>query len=175
MRGATAPRLLLELICARVLLPGADHGTDGLLARLDRIEKRMSIEGTPSAAGGAPARAPRPHPSRSGPASTPEPAAAATAPSVSAGEAAARPSPLPAPEPTAPSEPVAQPAAEPDAQPAQPAASSAAESEPVAGGLSLVEVRRLWPDLLEAVKLKRRFTWILLARTPRSSPSTRRP
>ena len=58
LKGATAPRLLLELICARVLLPGADHGTEGLLARLDRIEKRMSIEGTPSAAGGAPARAP---------------------------------------------------------------------------------------------------------------------
>ncbi len=64
LKGATAPRLLLELICARVLLPGADHGTEGVMARLDRIEKRMSIEGTPSAAaptasphaaGGAPA------------------------------------------------------------------------------------------------------------------------
>ena len=30
MRGATAPRLLLELICARVLLPGADHSTEGV-------------------------------------------------------------------------------------------------------------------------------------------------
>jgi DNA polymerase-3 subunit gamma/tau len=29
--------------------------------------------------------------------------------------------------------------------------------------LTLVDVRRLWPDLLEAVKLKRRFTWILLS------------
>ena len=29
IEGATAPRLLLELICARVLLPGADHATDG--------------------------------------------------------------------------------------------------------------------------------------------------
>jgi len=43
MRGATAPRLLLELICARVLLPAADHGTDGVLARLDRLERRMAI------------------------------------------------------------------------------------------------------------------------------------
>ena len=57
LKGATAPRLLLELICARVLLPAADHGTEGLLARLDRIEKRMSIEGTPSAA--APPAQPR--------------------------------------------------------------------------------------------------------------------
>ncbi|WP_343908524.1 DNA polymerase III subunit gamma and tau, partial [Nocardioides aquiterrae] len=37
MRGATAPRLLLELLCARILLPGADHATDGVLARLDRL------------------------------------------------------------------------------------------------------------------------------------------
>src|SRR4029077_5721191 len=39
MRGATAPRLLLEMICARVLLPGADHGTEGLAARLDRLAR----------------------------------------------------------------------------------------------------------------------------------------
>ena len=31
--GATAPRLLLELICARVLLPGADHESRGVGAR----------------------------------------------------------------------------------------------------------------------------------------------
>jgi len=43
MRGATAPRLLLELLCARILLPGADHATDGVLARLDRLEKRLTI------------------------------------------------------------------------------------------------------------------------------------
>ncbi len=45
MRGATAPRLLLELICARVLLPGADHPADGVMARLDRLEKRNAIAG----------------------------------------------------------------------------------------------------------------------------------
>ncbi|MGH3368501.1 MAG: DNA polymerase III subunit gamma and tau, partial [Nocardioidaceae bacterium] len=51
MRGATAPRLLLELICARVLLPGSDPSEAGILARVDRLEKRASITGgTPSAA-----------------------------------------------------------------------------------------------------------------------------
>ena len=50
LKGATAPRLLLELICARVLLPGADHATEGVMARLDRLEKRAHIEGVPSAA-----------------------------------------------------------------------------------------------------------------------------
>ncbi len=47
MRGATAPRLLLELVCARVLLPGADPSEAGLLARVDRLEKRASIAGGP--------------------------------------------------------------------------------------------------------------------------------
>ncbi len=54
MRGATAPRLLLELICARVLLPGSDDPADGLMARLDRLEKRAAISG------GAPSTAPGP-------------------------------------------------------------------------------------------------------------------
>ncbi len=58
MRGATAPRLLLELICARVLLPGADHTTQGVLARLDRLERRSAISGTPSAAKPVPTLSP---------------------------------------------------------------------------------------------------------------------
>ncbi len=49
MRGATAPRLQLELICAKVLLPGADDSTNGIQARLDRMERRMSM-GVPVAA-----------------------------------------------------------------------------------------------------------------------------
>ena len=45
MRGATAPRLQLELICAKVLLPGADDSTNGIQARLDRMERRLTITG----------------------------------------------------------------------------------------------------------------------------------
>ena len=63
MRGATAPRLLLELICARVLLPGADDSTDGLMARLDRLERRGRLDHggrpPPSPVPPAPARGPR--------------------------------------------------------------------------------------------------------------------
>ncbi|GAA2759905.1 DNA polymerase-3 subunit gamma/tau [Actinopolymorpha rutila] len=54
MRGATAPRLHLELICARILLPAVDDSEQGLHARLDRLERRLSIAGgedVPSAAG----------------------------------------------------------------------------------------------------------------------------
>ncbi|WP_405830954.1 DNA polymerase III subunit gamma and tau [Streptomyces sp. NBC_01176] len=50
MRGATSPRLQLELICARVLLPAAYGDERALMARLDRIERGVNFAG-----GGAPA------------------------------------------------------------------------------------------------------------------------
>ncbi|NJC21102.1 DNA polymerase-3 subunit gamma/tau [Arthrobacter pigmenti] len=42
MTGATSPRLHLELLCARILLPAADQSEQGTLARVDRIERRLS-------------------------------------------------------------------------------------------------------------------------------------
>jgi DNA polymerase-3 subunit gamma/tau len=45
MRGATSPRLLLELICARILLPGAYDDEASVFARLDRLERRFAIGG----------------------------------------------------------------------------------------------------------------------------------
>ena len=41
MRGATAPRLMLELICGRILLPGSDD--IGLISRIERLELRENI------------------------------------------------------------------------------------------------------------------------------------
>jgi DNA polymerase-3 subunit gamma/tau len=41
MRGTTSPRLLLELMCAQVLLPGASTGEKALAARLERLERRL--------------------------------------------------------------------------------------------------------------------------------------
>jgi DNA polymerase-3 subunit gamma/tau len=60
MRGATAPRLLLELICARILLPGAYDDEASLLARLDRLERRMAIGDAAPAAEMPPVRRPQP-------------------------------------------------------------------------------------------------------------------
>ncbi|MDN0199485.1 DNA polymerase III subunit gamma and tau [Streptomyces sp. S.PNR 29] len=51
MRGATSPRLQLELICARVLLPAAYGDERSVMARLDRIERGVHF----SAGAGAPA------------------------------------------------------------------------------------------------------------------------
>jgi len=75
MRGTTAPRLLLELVCARMLLPATDGSAAATLQRLERLERRMSIAGetagrpvaeTPVREAAPPAR----------PAPTPPPAAA---------------------------------------------------------------------------------------------------
>jgi DNA polymerase-3 subunit gamma/tau len=44
MRGATAPRLLLELMCAQVLLPGASSDLSALLARLERLERAAPFQ-----------------------------------------------------------------------------------------------------------------------------------
>ena len=153
MRGATAPRLLLELLCARVLLPGADHTTDGLAARLDRLERRVSITGTPSpaaAAAPAPPAQDRPVPQ----------AAAVTLPEPDPAPAAVAPAPAPSaePEPPADREPEPEPALEPAPEPV-------ASTPPPArggGGLSLVDVRRLWPDVVDSTKGRRRMAWIHL-------------
>ncbi|MBP8881432.1 MAG: DNA polymerase III subunit gamma and tau, partial [Dermatophilaceae bacterium] len=46
MTGATSPRMQLELICARVLLPAAS-GASGYAARLDRLERRLELGASP--------------------------------------------------------------------------------------------------------------------------------
>ena len=61
MRGATSPRLLLELMCAQILLPGAASGEKALLVRLERLERRLEgASVTPSDSPAAPAPAGRP-------------------------------------------------------------------------------------------------------------------
>jgi DNA polymerase III subunit gamma/tau len=97
MRGTTAPRLLLELVCARMLLPGVDGSAAATLQRLERLERRMSIAGEHAgrpeapvaAAPAAPARAPAPAAPVRAAAPVAEPAAAA-APAAET-PAAARP------------------------------------------------------------------------------------
>lgn len=97
MRGTTAPRLHLELMCARVLLPAADAGDRGVHARLDRLERRLDMT-APEALGAssraaAPAAAPSAAPAAPGTADGPVvPANAGTSP-ASAPRADERPHP----------------------------------------------------------------------------------
>jgi DNA polymerase-3 subunit gamma/tau len=77
MRGATSPRLLLELMCAQVLLPAASADEASLLTRLERLEQGIHNERTVV----PPARTPSPPPAQSAPAPPPaSPAPSATQP-----------------------------------------------------------------------------------------------
>ncbi|MCD2193434.1 DNA polymerase III subunit gamma and tau [Actinomycetospora endophytica] len=51
MRGATAPRLLLELVCARMLLPAASSSDAALVQRLEGVERRLQAGATAGAGG----------------------------------------------------------------------------------------------------------------------------
>ena len=106
MRGTTAPRLLLELVCARMMLPGTDGSAVATLQRLERLERRMSIAGEHAGRVGggavaevAPQEAPRAaappapvrEPVRETPPQPPRPAPAAEPAAVTAPPAAASP------------------------------------------------------------------------------------
>jgi len=57
MRGATAPRLILELICGRILLPIGDNTDAGMLSRIERLERAENFAPlTTAPAASAPAR-----------------------------------------------------------------------------------------------------------------------
>ncbi|MEU5718612.1 DNA polymerase III subunit gamma and tau [Streptomyces sp. NPDC020403] len=230
MRGATSPRLQVELICARVLLPAAFDDERSLQARLDRLERGASFaaagagpamgyvpgpEGHAAGAGlpgggpaaaraavrgeapaGAPAGLPRDvapapevpaavppaqqpvqqpreetAPAQQSPAGAPAggqrpgawPAAAGPGGGANGSDAGRRPGGWPtasAPGGTPPAPPQA-------AAPVSPAPAPAAPQAPAAGGQEMAQgaaqVRAMWPDILEAVKNRRRFTWILLS------------
>ena len=127
MRGATAPRLILELICGRMLLPGGDNSEAGMLSRIERLERVENIT-TP-----APVTAPT--------------KAKATAPAEVAKETVVE---TPAPQVVT---------VEEEAAPKSPSqtVSSVPKSFDIAG------LRRLWPDVIENVKKRRRLTWSLLS------------
>ncbi|MFD8750421.1 DNA polymerase III subunit gamma and tau [Kitasatospora sp. NPDC059577] len=207
MRGNAAPRLQLELICARVMLPGAYSDELSLQARLDKLERRAATGGFATSAmvpGTVPGTAPVGVPA-AGPVSVAEPVAAppvaAPAPEaqvaapVQAAPVQAPPPPAapagpapgawpiprsfppagggaPAPAAAAPAapQPQAAPVQAPAPVPAPAPAPAAAPSAAAAGGQpsasaqqGAAQVRQLWPQILEAVKNRRRFTWILLS------------
>ncbi|MGP4022953.1 DNA polymerase III subunit gamma and tau [Actinomadura sp. 3N407] len=155
MRGATSPRLLLELICARILLPAAYEDEASMFARLDRLERQASqggfAGGTTPATAPPPAPAPAPQPP---PAPTPAPAPAPT-PAPAPAEQAPRPPERPSP-PPAPERPPAR------ERPAEPPPSPAPSPSPAADGMDFSTVQRLWPDVVEAVKQKSRATWMVI-------------
>ncbi|MFI8910672.1 DNA polymerase III subunit gamma and tau [Streptomyces sp. NPDC053513] len=180
MRGATSPRLQLELICARVLLPAAFDDERSLQARLDRLERGAAAAPAPVFTPGPPAPAmayvpgPEAHtpmappPPAPAPAPVQQPAPAAVQAPVREQPAAARPGAWPGAATPGGGAPGAWPGASaaPSVPAPAPAQAQPAPQAPAAtggGDGDTAQVRNLWPQILDAVKNRRRFTWILLS------------
>ena len=122
MRGATAPRLILELICGRILLPMGDSGDSGLLARLERLERVQGM-------------------------ATPSAPAAAPAPVV---EKVATPS-------------VVEKKVEAAVEVKEVVQEIKKQTVTPVDSLDIGALRRMWPEVIENVKKRRRLTWSLLS------------
>ena len=116
MSGATSPKLHLELMCAKVLVPSSDQTEVGSLARIERLERRIGMSGT----------------------------AVAEQPAPAATQAA----------------PVATPPAPKQSNPA--ADRIAAVSAPTGvGGITLLQFRDAWPNILTIVNKKSKAAWMV--------------
>jgi DNA polymerase-3 subunit gamma/tau len=133
MRGATAPRLILELICGRMLLPGGDNSEAGLLSRIERLERVENIATSPT-----PATPP--------PVAAPAKAAKTSKETVGGGDSKEA-------FPEAPSQTVS---VKSEKVPESPKIASSKQ-------IDISGLRRLWPDVIENVKKRRRLTWSLLS------------
>jgi DNA polymerase-3 subunit gamma/tau len=131
MSGATSPKLHLELMIARVLVPAADTSEVGSLARIERLERRIGL----ASDGAAPAA---PAAKAAAPAAKAEPTKPATAPAAQA-----------------PAAPAAQ---APEAPAVTPPASAAAVSIPE---LTTESFRDSWQAILSRVEKASKSAWIV--------------
>ena len=182
MTGATSPRLHLELMIARVLVPASDETNRGALARVERLERRIGVDGPEAAA-------PREEVPREAAAELQPPAVRLTSseesvpgeslPSTFAGQqsatatatatapVSAHPASAAPPGPvygfgasaavTRVSEPAGAP--EPAATP-EPAAAAEPPTEPTAP--TFQQVKDSWPEILERVEKAKRTAWMVI-------------
>ncbi|HET6209085.1 MAG TPA: DNA polymerase III subunit gamma and tau [Jatrophihabitans sp.] len=127
MRGTTSPRLMLELLSARMLLPDAASDTAAVLQRIERLERRQGMADPVPAAERPTASATRAEPARPA-ASEPRPPAAQPEP-VRPATAAEQPKPAVV-ETSQPAATAAKPAAETSKPAAEAPAKSAAAAAP---------------------------------------------
>ena len=128
MRGATPPRLILELICGQMLLPAGDNSA--LAARVEKLERGQSAGPITTS---APVKA--------------EPAKAETK----------QTEPKPVETKKVEAKPVETKKVEVKAVEAKPS------NHKPSGAADITALRRMWPQVIENVKGKRRLTWSLLA------------
>jgi DNA polymerase-3 subunit gamma/tau len=118
MRGATPPRLILELICGQMMLPAGDNAN--ITARIEKLEKSSSL----------------------------------ITPSIQNSPAVTQSTPIK------------------EAKSVKEVVDKVVESKPIenkpvqsksSGSIDITSLRRMWPQVIDAVKGKRRLTWSLLA------------
>ena len=163
MRNAPNHRLLLEVALVRAAAPDTDPSPNGLLGRIERLERRIGITGPAPAATAAPAPATTaPAPTPAAPAAAPTPASPPTAPGSAPQSRPVRAQSQPT-APAAPSEdtrPAEAPAAASSTAPAQQAAAPEATVPPaeqpqalsvpvVDGAVGFGHVRDAWAATLK--------------------------
>ena len=138
IKGATAPRLQLELLMAKLLLPTTDDSTDGLRARLELLERSGVVNHVPASAQAKPvATEPAPPPAK--------PVAPAT--------------PVPAPPVPAPPKKPAKPAAE---KPVEDTPKRVATQAlvPNLGNTTVASFISMWPAVMDALLKYSRVAWM---------------
>ena len=122
MRGATPPRLILELICGQMMIPSGDDAA--LTARVEKLERAFSI----------------------------------TTPLVSKVIVEEKSAPVTKAVPTTITN------TEPKVE-AKPVVVESVKSVSIkpSGAIDITALRRMWPEVIENVKKRRRLTWSLLS------------
>nr|WP_231368788.1 DNA polymerase III subunit gamma and tau [Frigoribacterium sp. CG_9.8] len=153
MTGATSPRLHLELMIARVLVPASDETNRGALARVERLERRIGVVDPAAPAATAPAarvasaviETPNAHGARTGE-SVEAPALSSEAPAFSSAPPALS---------SAPPGPVYgfRPADTPEPAPVAPVLPSV---------VTFQQVKDSWPEILERIEKAKRSAWMVV-------------
>ncbi len=153
MRGATAPRLMLELICGRMLLPLGDTSERGLLVRVERLERAESLAPMSSAQ----PRAVAPVAAKSSDGVDSKKVLPESTNRVDEAAAVSKPTEAAKSSDVVDSKKVLPESTNRVDEPAAPVKKAPTGTTDIAG------LRRLWPDVIEDVKKRRRLTWSLLS------------
>ena len=120
MRGATPPRLILELVAGKITIAQGDSSETGLIARVERLERQSGFEVLSA---------------------VPKSVNKEIRTEAKASDKAA---------PKTPSK-------------SESTLDAPVKSERAPASADIAALRRMWPDVIESVKRKRRLTWSLLS------------
>jgi DNA polymerase-3 subunit gamma/tau len=160
MRGATAPRLILELICGRILLPMGDTSEAGLLARIERLERVGNIsQGSDTSSNSL-----RSHTLLSQPSSkSSNPPTSKSVPAVDPADYVTPATAEAKRDSKAKDVDVVEVVSEASSSTSQASEQPKSASPKNVDSIDVAGLRRLWPEVIENVKKRRRLTWSLLS------------